>query len=534
AAKRLMVKIVNSLSALREIGAPAVCSYLLGYPDHYTNCHFKIFFWYSYVKQTLRDVDSTMLESVERDEDVILSKHEKSVIGITKVQDYVYRPSELEEWSLYEYLRSGLDVDEPDHSDDSEDEPDDTDPKVDVKRNNVYRLQEGHPLSQTHAVVLLTTSTKPILTFAGGNLPRRDRGDREFYCAAMLTMFAPRGWRKGQDLLKDHGSWSSAFEATQFPEEYVQVMNNMNVLYECTDARDDYSAQLRSGKFVVDPEMNEGTVPIRREVAEEALPEFMDLIHTEKDLLDLLEDSSRYINIEHNRRVTEIEEMKRLLTRIGYGEIHLTNHNMGQDDTLEWRIQRQSTEFWKNNVSAAKEQVIQSRQLQVYMNAQTFNRADAVNNNSFASGVGVQMTDSYVDAVYVVTKHDLESSESVAIDRPLQDSSIAILTSVLEEFSLNREQERAFLMIAYKVHRQDPGQLKMYIGGMAGTGKSRVLKTLISFMERRGESRRLYVMAPTGSAACLVDGSTYHSALSLGRNFDVLKGMDSDRLSKLR
>src|ERR1700683_1492543 len=80
---------------------------------------------------------------------------------------------------------------------------------------------------------------------------------------------------------------------------------------------------------------------------------------------------------------------------------------------------------------------------------------------------------------------------------------------------LNTEQERAFHMIANCASTQKPEQLIMYIGGMAGTEKSEVIKALTAFFERRNEAHCLIVMAPTGTAAALVGGSTYHSILGI-------------------
>ena len=45
---------------------------------------------------------------------------------------------------------------------------------------------------------------------------------------------------------------------------------------------------------------------------------------------------------------------------------------------------------------------------------------------------------------------------------------------------------------------------------MGGTGKSQVLKALSYFFETRNESHRFTIVAPTGSAAALLGGSTYH------------------------
>ena len=50
----------------------------------------------------------------------------------------------------------------------------------------------------------------------------------------------------------------------------------------------------------------------------------------------------------------------------------------------------------------------------------------------------------------------------------------------------------------------------MNIAGMAGTGKTQVLKALVEFFKRKKESHCLIIVAPTGSAAALLKGSTYH------------------------
>lgn len=52
---------------------------------------------------------------------------------------------------------------------------------------------------------------------------------------------------------------------------------------------------------------------------------------------------------------------------------------------------------------------------------------------------------------------------------------------------------------------------------MAGTGKSQVIKALMAFFAQRQESYRFMCIAPTGSAASLIQGSTYHSMLQIGQ-----------------
>jgi len=95
-----------------------------------------------------------------------------------------------------------------------------------------------------------------------------------------------------------------------------------------------------------------------------------------------------------------------------------------------------------------------------------------------------------------------------------------IINNTVSEFSLNDEQERAFRIIANHASTKQPEQLKMYLGGMAGTGKSQAIKALIAFFQARNESHHIIVLAPTGNAAALFGGSTYHSVLGINDTVD--------------
>ncbi|KAL6307521.1 P-loop containing nucleoside triphosphate hydrolase protein, partial [Sparassis latifolia] len=85
-----------------------------------------------------------------------------------------------------------------------------------------------------------------------------------------------------------------------------------------------------------------------------------------------------------------------------------------------------------------------------------------------------------------------------------------LIDDTVKNFSLNTDQERALRIIAN--HATDPSgeQLKMYLGGMAGTGKSQVIKALIHFFDERKEGYQFMCVAPTGSAAA-------HSMLGFGK-----------------
>src|SRR5215510_410115 len=104
--------------------------------------------------------------------------------------------------------------------------------------------------------------------------------------------------------------------------------------------------------------------------------------------------------------------------------------------------------------------------------------------------------------------------------------------SIVQEFQLNCVQERAFRIVADHACKPAAEKLKMYIGGMGGTGKTQVLKALVKFFKLRNELHRFVVVAPTGTAAALLAGSMYHSLFGLGERADDL--IPKNLLAQLR
>ncbi|PBK59623.1 hypothetical protein ARMSODRAFT_843060, partial [Armillaria solidipes] len=102
---------------------------------------------------------------------------------------------------------------------------------------------DGHTFQKTHYLQMCKDDELLIPNFIGGTLPRRDSGDREYYCCVMLTLFKP--WRSGADLKKPEENWHEAFSSYEFTDRQKQLMNNLNLRYECLDERDDFHAQMR-------------------------------------------------------------------------------------------------------------------------------------------------------------------------------------------------------------------------------------------------------------------------------------------------
>ncbi|PBK62524.1 hypothetical protein ARMSODRAFT_1061253, partial [Armillaria solidipes] len=237
-------------------------------------------------------VDGESLDDVK----ITLKKGRGNIVGISPVEDYIHRPPQLDDMNLYDWISlsecvsnkttsstsnkescndviefEDIDNDINNRGDLCDDEPDDEpgdddvnsldrfivpskhdgDSQIDTgshqsKRKRTskyhrYKFSWEHPLHESHHVRVCPVKDQKVPNFVGGMLPRKDKGDREYYCTSMLVLFKP--WRTGADLKVDQDTtWDAVFENYSFSEAHTRIMANFNLRYECLDARDDYRA----------------------------------------------------------------------------------------------------------------------------------------------------------------------------------------------------------------------------------------------------------------------------------------------------
>ncbi|KAG1752431.1 uncharacterized protein EDB91DRAFT_1031396, partial [Suillus paluster] len=91
------------------------------------------------------------------------------------------------------------------------------------------------------------------------------------------------------------------------------------------------------------------------------------------------------------------------------------------------------------------------------------------------------------------------------------------ITDFTTDWNLNEEQRRAFCLIAEHSYLSNPDPLRMFLGGPAGTGKSRVINALKAFFIQRNQGQRFRLASFMGVAARNISGMTSHSALLLNQ-----------------
>ena len=552
-ARKLVTQMMNAFTAKSEIGSPMAALYLLGNPDHYTSHDFIPFYWKSFVHHIFFEPEPNddAEGSSKASEKVVIQNKAGKYVAYSAVFDYIYRPLSYSHLSLYTWIQTAQkckipngkskktslttksepgiaedassddelnivehsqetfdevpqsdseDVDDVD-SDNEKDELDvmsaidDGEGQRQTKGLQYYYFLDNHPQRESHYVTSNSKHLIKVPTFLGGSLPRCDRGDREYYCATMLAMFKP--WRKKEDLKEDDYSWDETFTNHKFTAEQRQLMKNFNIRYECNDARDDYSAQLKQKHSSSQMSASWLTSDLVDD------NDNIDLIHNDVDQAyndDQEEGIDLFMRLGKNGilKQAEMDAMKHCMQAAGW----LDNSPNGLDSVKEKPIEpgcMQLGSKWKATVNDKRKEVLSERN--------TCNVGTTLNKPATAHGASESFVENQVKIV-----DRLYLSRSFEAQTKLSQEHI---NSVVKDKTLNEEQERAFRIVANHATQHDHEQLKMYIGGMAGTGKSQVIKSLIQFFTLQKEQHRFVILGPTGTAAALNNGSTYHSFLGI-------------------
>ena len=331
--------------------------------------------------------------------------------------------------------------------------------------SNVFPLLSEHPLATTHGTRCCPVGKEKVPNFIGPTLPRCDQGDREFYCSVMLTLFKP--WRSGLELKTQEQSWDDAFSTHSFSAKHKDIMRNLNIRYECLDARDDFHAQLNKGDIDITVSWDDPDVRAMQDIDEMTSGDNLNVVQPKDDF-----------NVEHHVHdlSNELGKCKKAQTHL-MSEMRATLQDLGWTENIPEllnqvvHVRRPPPEVqrngaaWKTVVAQKRTEVLQlhSQNMPEHSKSMT---SHGTANNQFVP-----------DNVRVVKKSYLSS-------RFVSKEWQATIEDIFTHFSLNQEQGRAFRIVVNHACDQDSEQLKMYIGGMVGTGKSQVLHALSEFFRR--------------------------------------------------
>ncbi|KAF5367252.1 hypothetical protein D9757_011692 [Collybiopsis confluens] len=118
-----------------------------------------------------------------------------------------------------------------------------------------------------------------------------------------------------------------------------------------------------------------------------------------------------------------------------------------------------------------------------------------------------------------------------------------VMNTVATTVQLNQKQQEAFQIIASTFVEQhvisecssaaDHEPLRMFLTGPGGTGKTHVVKAVKEVMKHYGVENTIRFVAPTGTAANLIDGTTIHKGLGISIRRGKVNDGTGDMFSKV-
>jgi hypothetical protein len=473
------------------------------------------------VAVTVQETDVLFFD--EEDGDVtIAATHNGSVVQCSsQVHDYRFRALALNHLSVWQFV-SRVDkvpkrasrrrvYDDAEDDDENEEESDsceemethedDEDVHQEVqtgglpnrrrgRKSQTFQLQPEHMQSGKKAQRLRSNpSTYYIPVPVGPALPRRDPGPRYAkYCRLMLVLFKP--WRTAHDLRDPTETWEEALArfVRTCTEGTRRILDNMQVLHECKDAKDIEDRRRRDARRdVTHSTSSHRSEELAGDVGEDLLDHLEAVVNyaadrrsrTNADVIECLneiEQSGILAPLERQPELREIQD--------NIDEIMLPD-----DQPLE--------DIWKTTYEERRN--MWKRKLCTLSDPPTIDP-------SVPTGLNVSSFDSATDVPMVANIEGQSQQPPVSVD------------GVVARWSLNVEQARAFRLIAsHSQQNSDAEPLRMYLGGPGGTGKSRVINALTDYFAERGETRRLRLTSFTGIAAKNINGVTLHTSLALNQ-----------------
>lgn len=149
----------------------------------------------------------------------------------------------------------------------------------------------------------------------------------------------------------------------------------------------------------------------------------------------------------------------------------------------------------------------------------------STNDVSDLDDFNLDITDGFL--VPLLTDSDISSGPLQRVSRVGENPTGASLTLlVCETVPLNGKQRLVVQKIlsealAYSNHPSGISRQKqtlLYIGGEGGVGKSQVVKAIVAGMDMINRKDEVILMAPTGAAADVIGGNTYHTSLGISLN----------------
>ncbi|CAF4277538.1 unnamed protein product, partial [Adineta steineri] len=381
----------------------------------------------------------------------------------------------------------------------------------------------------------------PILY--GPQIPRHDREDtKERYSRALLTLFVP--WRSVFDLCDVNENWEDALKSRQhhISADSRNIIENIQLLHECKKDRDEHLFQViteaQTENDTIDPEL---VIPSRN------MRDEYDDTSDNEDLLELLGNLNEYTTnaLNSSKKTTEsiyIQETIEAVEKVGrfthtqiiinYAvDINVTTFFVENSQSFVNESSRNHFQQIVPFVSATPNLVRLNTKWQEQLKTEKERVRRSLITGKYEKTDDTLDYDSIQDALVTMVNPNNYNMNTFDNYTPILPVASVTTTgcssqqSIIEDYTLNREQRAAFMIITSHLDGDkerhigtNNGQLIMCIPGCGGTGKSQLIRAVTKYFLATKRIQMMRKLAPTGIAAAEIGGMTIHSFLGEQRN----------------
>jgi len=417
-----------------------------------------------------------------------------NLISKNQVMDYWYRADSLSQMNFHEFARCIA-----------------LENKNKVRISNLdnarlgtltrHSLHADHPLAETHHLVEHTNeergdcNTRLIPRVIGSSIPRKNTG--RVWKLFALAHFKPFG--PSDPFVMSGSCIDDTYDKFAFTEQSKYVMNNWEDTHECEDQRDAERLRKRAALTAESLAMTE---TINRSLCD-----------LEMEDIDVL--PGKKTSAEQDFAV--LQEI-RLLEQSHWLVSSMVRQPPNEAPTMTKGVQDlpvPTKELLKNWMQTIKDQE----------HAITHNRRNAQESVTFTPVVNIADTEQGIAAQVhcpIIDRDCPPTDVSHKNDADQLISAEDVIEKIGKECGLNEKQWVAYRIIARSFVRRhvckqnvEEEPLRMFMTGPGGTGKTHVVKAVQKVMEYYGVAHSIRFLAPTGSAAALIDGMTIHKGLGI-------------------
>ncbi|KAE8243843.1 hypothetical protein A4X13_0g6923 [Tilletia indica] len=553
--RMLMLKTVNQMIGKRKLSGQQVSAFLCGHPNRYTSLKFQNVFWGSLLRKVLPEFyrlleetnKSGEEEQADADADTLVTVRDDASVPKTLslcsaiAEDYAWRNYALKKLCFWDFLSmyvrkrkpkkpdafDAMDAEESQTEDlqhgvslptDGVDQaPGQEDPEgdgEDVDTSGLFlAFRSGHVHARSHGLKRRKQQVVPVLI--GPAIPRRDREeDLEKYHATMLLLFKPWEMSDQIALKLDEETWEQAFATFRgsVDSRIRKLMENMQQLHECKDAKDDHSAQRKAREALLRGRGDGSGYncdftgdDCDDEVWLAAMQEQVATEEHEENRTSALSDAMTQRAIDH-------------ASAAGFYDVASTIACADSPHVREGGIREEdrAVEHMKS-LFKEKEKILAARR-SADIPGRGRTTTTLLRPPDAGNGIAEPSGTTWVKEMDLIRQKYSGLRFAGTPWRRLKEYQKQCI-ALVEFYTLNVEQARAFLLICDAEARfNDIGgrpPLQLLIGGPGGTGKSQIFTAVQHFVELQGNRNRLKLTAPTGVAASNIGGSTIHSEASL-------------------